>query len=95
MRQTTLLMEWGFQCTCELCILDAADGHSRRASLIETRHERAKGNPVALKALVKDVEATYAKGRTFKPDIAKVYHSLVDCKQLGIVERFNVSGLGR
>lgn len=85
------LRGWGFTCTCKLCTLDAADDHQRREQLMHFEFPRIGNNADALKRLAEEVERTYAKGRTLKPDAARVYSALAESEKLSDLSRFEVS----
>lgn len=90
-REMTLRVGWGFRCECQLCELDRADNHTARAALMDNQYPRIKHDGEALIKFIDDLERTYAKGRTLKPDLAIVYNQLMQCVQIGKLKRFEVS----
>lgn len=92
-RHLSILRVWGFDCRCELCLLDEKDDHQTRRQLqYDKAREMAKSQGVREMLLLKiKIEGTYATGRALRPALALILRDLMEVTSLPNKLRFQVS----
>lgn len=88
LRQAATKSIWGFECTCDLCQLDAKDDHTSRSRM--TTADEGLSTATRLQ-LIRRLQATYAEDRLLRPAVAMHSAHIARDKTLPAVDRFKVS----
>ncbi|KAK8866068.1 hypothetical protein IAR55_001219 [Kwoniella newhampshirensis] len=110
MARCGLAKEWGFTCTCALCVADESDDYVYREILMERDYSRLMEQSDSLgpreflrkwMELEKEVAATYAKGRKgMQPDLRPIWRAIaalwwkIDGRRSIPAERFSLECIG-
>jgi hypothetical protein len=92
LRQAATKSIWGFECTCDLCQLDAKDDHTSRSRM--TTADESLSTAARLQ-LIRSIQATYAEDRVLRPAVAMHSARIARDKTLPAADRFKVSRSAR